>query len=147
MHGKSDGITADPVLGKVVATVNEDAHSSLYAITVPTGSLEHYAYNEPLPSKGGTDAISIYHGEILISASAPGTTGKAAPQAAYPAVYVATLNPGTAVATVRPLYYDESEALTVNGPDAGKFVHLALTDPDSNEVVPWSSPGSRATSC
>ena len=30
--GKCDGLTADPATGQVIATVNEDAHSSLYLI-------------------------------------------------------------------------------------------------------------------
>ena len=136
VRGHCDGLTADPALGIVIATVNEDANSSLFTITAGSGRLTHYAYNEPLPHKGGTDAISIYRGQILISASAPGTTGAPAPKPSYPAVYVTTLNLKTRIATVRPLFYDESPALALNGPDAGKVVHLALTDPDSNEVVP-----------
>jgi hypothetical protein len=138
--GKCDGLTADPPTGTVIATLNEDAHSSLDTITVATGRLQHYRYSEPLPHNGGTDAVSIYHGQILISASAPGTTGAAAPQPTYPAVYVTTLHPKTGIAQVRPLYYDGALATAVNGPDAGKLVRLGLTDPDSNEVVPWSSP-------
>ena len=138
--GKSDGLTADPALGTVIATVNEDANSSLYTIMVATGRVTHYRYSEALPHKGGTDAISIYRGEILISASAPGTTGAPAPKVSYPAVYVVTLNPKTAVAGMRPLFYDEWKARAVNGSDAGKIVHLALTDPDSSKVVPSSSP-------
>ena len=31
--GKTDGVTADPDTGTVIATVNEDANSSLYSIT------------------------------------------------------------------------------------------------------------------
>jgi hypothetical protein len=72
--GKCDGLTADPATGGVIATVNEDANSSLYTINPSSGEVVHYAYSEPLPSDGGTDAISIYHGTIMISASAPGTT-------------------------------------------------------------------------
>ncbi len=30
--GKTDGVTADPALGGVIATVNEDGNSALYAI-------------------------------------------------------------------------------------------------------------------
>jgi hypothetical protein len=59
--------------------VNEDANSSLYSIDPWTGQVTHYAYNKALPHHGGTDAISFYHGMMLISASAPGTTGAAAP--------------------------------------------------------------------
>jgi hypothetical protein len=78
VQGKTDGVTADPKTGEVIATVNEDASSSLYTIdpTAPAGAqVTHYGYNEPLPHFGGTDAISIYLGQILISASAPGATG------------------------------------------------------------------------
>ena len=140
VRGKCDGLTADPAIGKVVATLNEDAHSSLDAITVATGRVQNFRYSVPLAHKGGTDAISIYRGQILISASAPGTTGKPAPQPNYPAIYVTTLHPRTGVAQVRALYYDEALAKAVNGPQAGKFVRLGLTDPDSNEVVPSASP-------
>jgi hypothetical protein len=84
--GKCDGLTADPFTGQLIATVNEDANSSVYLIDPDGGSKPvHYHFNEPLPSKGGTDAISVDHGVILISASAPGTTGASAPQPAYPA--------------------------------------------------------------
>jgi hypothetical protein len=135
--GKCDGVTADPLNGQVVATVNEDAHSSVYLID-PGGKAVHYRYNEPLPSHGGTDAIEIYHGMILLSASAPGTTGSAAPQAKYPAVYRAVFDAKTHVATVHALFFDEALATVenVNSPARGTRVHLALTDPDSNEDVP-----------
>ncbi len=136
LHGKSDGLTTDPAIGGVIATVNEDAHSSLYVITASTGRAVHYAYNEPLPHKGGTDAIAIYQGRIFISASAPGTTGAAVPNAKYPAVYQVSLSPKKKLASVRPLYYDEAWAKQANGARAGATIRLALTDPDSNEVVP-----------
>jgi TusA-related sulfurtransferase len=135
--GKCDGVTADPASGKVIATVDEDAHSSVYLID-PTGAAVHYRYSAPLASKGGTDAIEVYRGMILISASAPGTTGAAAPQAAYPAVYRASFDAHAHVARLRPLFFDESVATDVNTNSAqrGQRVHLALTDPDSNEDVP-----------
>jgi hypothetical protein len=38
----------------------------------------------------------------MISASAPGSTGAAAPNPAYPALYAVTLNPAKHVAHVRP---------------------------------------------
>jgi hypothetical protein len=144
VRGKCDGLTADPWTGTVIATVNEDANSSLYAIhpKARRGSqVQHYAYNEPLPHKGGTDAISVYRGRLLISASAPGTTGAAAPNASYPAVYTVSLDARTHVATVRSLFGDEAKATVANsGTSAGKTVSLALTDPDSNEIVPWAAP-------
>jgi hypothetical protein len=137
--GKCDGLTADPYNGLAVATVNEDAHSSLYTIDPFSSRVAHYAYNKPLPHNGGTDAISFDNGLMLISASAPGTADAAAPEPYYPAVYVVTLNPANRVATVHALFYDESHATAANGSHAGHPVKLGLTDPDSNEVVPSSS--------
>jgi hypothetical protein len=140
LHGKCDGLSADPQAGLVIATVNEDAHSSLYTISPRAGAVTHYSYSGPLPHNGGTDAISDDRGQLLISASAPGTTGAAAPNAKYPAVYVVTLDAATRTANVSPLYYDEAPANQANGAKAGKVADLALTDPDSNEVVPWVAP-------
>ncbi|MBV9802347.1 MAG: hypothetical protein JO130_04130 [Solirubrobacterales bacterium] len=141
--GKCDGLTADPGTHRLIATVNEDLNSSLYEIDPQRSATPvHYAYNESLPSNGGTDAISIYHGEILISASAPGTTGAAAPQPTYPAVYRVALDDATHVATLEPLFYDEDSATVANRDRAqyGTQVSLALTDPDSNEDVPSYAP-------
>jgi hypothetical protein len=141
--GKVDGLTADPGAGLVIATVNEDANSSIYTIkpgAKPGHRVQHYTYSKnPLTHNGGTDAISIYRGHVLVSASAPGTVSgsPAAPNASYPAVYSVVFNSKNHVATVRPLFYDEAKATVANrGTSLGKRVSLALTDPDSNEVVP-----------
>jgi hypothetical protein len=134
--GKCDGLTANGAAGLVVATVNEDAHSSLYTIDPFTSQIVHYSYARPLPHRGGTDAISFYNGLMLISASAPGTTGAAAPNPSYPAVYVVTLNEPKHLARFRPLFFGESHATAANGPHRGQAVKLGLTDPDSSEVVP-----------
>lgn len=118
--GKTDGLTADPQTGLLIATVNEDANSSLYTIDPSGGQIQHYAYNGPLPHNGGTDAISVHHGQLLISASAPGTSGASAPQPSYPAVYSVQLDAATLVATVTPLFFDESTAMVANeGPIRG----------------------------
>jgi hypothetical protein len=142
--GKTDGVTADPWTHTVIATVNEDANSSLYAMTPgPGGGVQHYAYSEPLPHDGGTDAMSVVDGRLYISASAPGTTGTLpAPQPSFPAVYTVTLNPWTSIASVTPLFFDEDPAVVANvgTPQNGRTVQLALTDPDSNEVVPRDGP-------
>jgi len=138
IKGKVDGLTADPAKGVLIATVNEDANSSIYTIkpgaSTAAGQIVHYQYNKPLPSKGGTDAISVYHGFVLVSASAPGTTGKVT---GAPAVYVVTFNSKTRIATVNGTFSDDATAVVANsGAQHGKKVKLALTDPDSNEVVP-----------
>jgi hypothetical protein len=145
VRGKTDGVTADPGLG-VLATVNEDAHSALYLIRPgqpATSASTRYSYSEPLPHKGGTDAISVKDGQIFISASAPGTTGAAAPLPSYPAVYTVKLDVATKVAAVTPVFFDESSATVANKgtSDYGTSTKLALTDPDSSEIVP--SPGPR----
>ena len=43
-------------------------------------------------------------------------------------------------AAVAPFFADNATATGVNAPNVGKTVTLALTDPDSNGVVPSSSP-------
>jgi hypothetical protein len=148
LKGKCDGITADQPAGLLVATVNEDQHSSIYTIrpsAVPGEQVVHYRYepqhNGQLAHFGGTDAISFWHGLVLISASAPGTGGTAAPQPTYPAVYWATFNGRDRVATLHPLFYDEATARVANvGKTFAKKVTLKLTDPDSNELVPFDGP-------
>jgi hypothetical protein len=140
VRGKCDGLTADPLTGQVIATVNEDAHSSVYTINPVSGRVRHYHYSRPLPHQGGTDAISIYHGQVLVSASAPGTTGKAAPQPGYPAVYQVTFHPASRIAHIRPVFYDEAKATVANTHGLGTVVRLGLTDPDSNEIVPFYGP-------
>jgi hypothetical protein len=53
---------------------------------------------------------------------------------------VVTLDATTRAADVSPLYDDEAPAHQANGAKAGKVTDLALTDPDSSEVVPWAAP-------
>jgi hypothetical protein len=135
--GKIDGMGVDSASGQIFATVNEDSKSSLY--TISGGTVTHYTYTpSSLPHLGGTDAVAVANGKILITASAPGTSGKA--PASAPAVFVATLNAGANTAAVAPFFADNATATGVNAPNAGKKVTLALTDPDSNAVVPSSSP-------
>jgi hypothetical protein len=147
IRGHCDGLTADPALAGVLATVNEDANSSIFLIDPSAHSgnaVQHFFYNlSPLPHFGGTDAISIDDGEILISASAPGTSDGSppAPNPSYPAVYAVTLDARDDVAVVRPVFRDEAIATVANtGNSQGERVRLGLTDPDSNEIVPPSSP-------
>jgi len=145
IRGKCDGLTAYPARHLVIATVDEDANSSIYTITPGAragAQVVHYRYNrDPLPHNGGSDAISIYHGLVLISASAPGTAGPPAPQPNYPAVYSVSFDRASRVAAVTPVFYDEALARVANtdSADHGKVVRLGLTDPDSNEVVPHSA--------
>lgn len=133
LTGKCDGLTADPANHRLIATVNEDASSSLYTISPSMSAPTHYTYRPgPLPHGGGTDSISVVHGQILIAASAPSI-------AAGPAVYRARLAGHTA--TLTSVFTDTSSATTANlGASRGKKEKLALTDPDSTQVVPSVSP-------
>jgi hypothetical protein len=57
-----------------------------------------------------------------------------------PAVFAVTLNAGAKTASVAPFFADNATATGVNGSKTGQKVTLALTDPDSNAVVPPGSP-------
>jgi len=142
--GRTDGLVADPQVGGVVVTVNEDSNSSLFVIVPSAPSAQqvtHYVYGAPLTHGGGTDSLALVNGQLLISASNPGTATLSAPNATFPAVYVASLNPASKVASLTPLFYDEDAAVTANvGATRGDKVNLALTDPDSSTVVPRSAP-------
>jgi hypothetical protein len=137
LTGRCDGMTADPQHGRIIATINEDGNSSLAVIKpdAPSASqLALYAYSpNPPVHGGGTDAPHIYRGQIFISASNPSDTTQ-------PAVYRATLSGSTA--TLTSVFADDSSATVANTNDPmyGKPVTLGLTDPDSNNVVPRSSP-------
>jgi hypothetical protein len=137
LTGRCDGMSADPAHERIIATVNEDAHTSLYVIKPEADAgeqLTHYTYSpNPPVHGGGTDAPHIYNGQILISASAPGDV-------TAPALYRATLSGTTA--TLAPVFLDNSSAIVANtnDPAHGTTTTLALSDPDSNNVVPRSSP-------
>jgi len=137
LTGRVDGMTADAAHERIIATVNEDGATSLYTIrpdAPAVSQLVHYTYNPSAPVHGGgTDAPHVYRGQILISASNPSDTTQ-------PAVYRATLSGTTA--TLTPVLFDNASATVANtdSPQRGQQVALALSDPDSNSVVPGSSP-------
>jgi hypothetical protein len=140
--GQAAGLAANSSTGEIIVTVNPAANSSLYSLD--SGQVAHYAYSEALPSKGGTDEVAFYKNQLLVTASAPGTTGNAAPQASYPAVYSVTLNQTTHVATVKAYFYDEAAAKVANstgpGGPLGTNENLALTAPASIAVIPSLAP-------
>jgi hypothetical protein len=140
LTGKIDGLGADPGRGEIIATVNEDGNSSLY--TVKPGArhgagIRHYRYS-PAPDArstggvftgGGSDAVSVYQGAILLSASNPGAKNATA-------AFRAVLDSRKGVARLYPTFADNARATDAV---TGKKVKLALSDPDSNAVVPGSS--------
>ncbi len=135
LTGHADGMAVDPGHDRAIVTVNEDGLSSLFTIDLGSGTAAQYHYSpSSLPHGGGTDAVSIVQGQILISASAPTL-------AAGPAVFVAQLDASTMTATLTGLFADNAGATIANtGSTQGQATTLALTDPDSNEVVPSASP-------
>ena len=145
LAGRVDGLTADPTLRGVIATVNEDANSALFVVRPDapsvTGQVTKFSYDN-LTHGGGTDSIAVLDGRIFISASSPGTSTVSAPDASFPAVYAVKLDRTTLVAKMTPLFFDEDVATVANvgGSNFGSSTNLALTDPDSSEVVPATGP-------
>jgi hypothetical protein len=128
--GKVDGLTADPAHHRLLLTANEDGNSSFATLSPEAAQpLTTYTYSG-LTHGGGTDAITVRHGKIVVSASAP--TDSSGP-AAYSVALAGT------TATLTPLFLDNAAATIANGPNAGTTTTLALTDPDSNTTVPRSA--------
>jgi hypothetical protein len=141
LTGKIDGLGADNHSNQVIATVNEDGNSSIYTVR-PSGhhgaAVTHYTYS-PAPDSassggvftgGGTDAVSVWRGQIIVSASNP-TPANAT------AAFLVRLSRHGHIARLFPTFADNASATDAV---SGQSVTLALTDPDSNAVVPESSP-------
>lgn len=126
--GKVDGLTADPANGRVIATVNEDNNSAFNLIDASTGAVTHFTYdiNPSVSGNGGTDSIAVWNGEIYVSHSNPENTAQSAE-------YRVWLDHTTHVAHLVPLFWDNSVAQDVL---TGQPIALALTDPDTNFVMP-----------
>ena len=137
--GRCDGLTADPSHHRLLASVNEDASSSLFVITPGGPTAVHYTYS-PDPeqtgsdgSNGGTDALSVGpDGTIYVAHSNPDAS--LPPPNNTAAVYTMTLSGTTAA--LRPLFGINDPATTLNPASASSSSGpLGLTDPDSNRYV------------
>ncbi len=162
LPGKVDGISGDG--NRLIATANEDGNSILYVVKpgAPTKrQVTQYTY-KPAPDSsgssavhagGGTDSIQIVKGQILVSASAPTHSGRAATFRVTLGTATSrkrttiktgsttktkTVNVVTHVATLSPTFLDNSHATDAL---TGNRVFLHLTDPDSNAMVPTSNIG------
>src|SRR5580700_5037397 len=130
--GKVDGLTADSGMDRLVATVNEDENSALYLVNIATGEVTKFHY-DPSPAEsdnGGTDSIAIWGGRIVLAHSNPNDTEEAT-------AYAVDLDRATGVAHLRALFFDDSTALDAL---THTTVTLALTDPDTNGVIPDAAP-------
>jgi hypothetical protein len=130
--GKSDGLSADQITGKLISTLNEDSHSSMAVIDPATGTVTYYTYspNPGVSGNGGTDSIAVIAGNLYLAHSNPNDVTQAA-------TYLATLNDTTHVATLAPVFYDNSIATSIS---KGTTVKLGLTDPDTNFAMPENTP-------
>lgn len=138
LTGKLEGLGANPKTGQIIATANEDGNSHLFTITVASHQITPYVY-QPDPASattggvftgGGTDGVSVLGGKIFVSASNP-----MAPNAT--ATFQVTLHPSTGIASLKATFADNASATDAV---SHSTVTLALTDPDSNAVVPSVSP-------
>jgi hypothetical protein len=129
--GKVDGLTADPALGRLIATVNEDSNSAFNLVNPATKAVTTYQYS-PDPAvagNGGTDSIAVRGRQIFVVHSNPNDTTQAAD-------YTVTLNNTTHTAVLTPVFFDNSPATDAV---TGQPVTLGLTDPDTNGFMPPES--------
>lgn len=130
--GKIDGLAADPANNRLLATVNEDLNSAFNVIDPATSTVTRYTYS-PTPvdgGNGGTDSIAVWDGEIFTAHSNPNDTLQAA-------TYEVKLDQSTLTAHLTPLFHDNSPAQDAA---SGANTKLALTDPDTNAVLPSAAP-------
>ena len=152
--GHVDGLAADP-RGIIVATINEDGNTSMVTIDARDRWAQPVSWTfSPEPDSahsggvftgGGTDGVQILpDGRLLVSASAP-NDGTGAPVPNATATFLVTLDPRTHIANLAPTFADDAQAtnaltgqtVTLGVPGA---MPQALTDPDSNALVPFYSP-------
>jgi hypothetical protein len=134
LPGHIDGLTADPDAHRLIATVNGAGEPALYTVTPGANPpTTHYTYSQqPFPHGGGTGAVALYRGHLLVSGAAPTTKDG-------PAVYRVTLRGTTA--DVSPVFSDNADALVANdGQQQDQHTTLDLTDPGPTGVVPKASP-------
>jgi hypothetical protein len=128
--GKVDGLTADRAHRRLIATVNEDLNSALDLIDPRTATVTGYTYS-PSPTvngNGGTDSIAVTEGHIYLAHSNPADTAQATE-------YAVTLRPHH-IAALRAVFFNNS---TAQNAVTGQPNTLALTDPDTNYVMPRAS--------
>jgi len=149
VKGKMDGIGADPLHHRVIATLNEDANSHLVTVDPSAPAVQqvvNYTYSpDPrgtsapaaLRTGGGTDSVTVDStGHVLVTGSHAGTTTGTA-------TFKVALTPpssagGTGTAALSPTFLDNATA--TNGTTGSGTVKLALGDVDSAAIVPSSSP-------
>jgi hypothetical protein len=132
LTGHVDGFTADPSHDALLVTANEDANAVLYVVFPASSKVVKFNFTPGLETSGngGADSLALWHGGIYLSHSNPNDTAEAA-------TFLVTLDWYAHAARVSPVYWDDSHARFLPANTTG---HLALTDPDTNYVMPAASP-------
>jgi hypothetical protein len=108
LTGRCDGLSADPKAHQLLATVNEDANSSLDVIrptAAPPDQIRPLAYS-PDPasvSGGGADALTGLGGAIYVTASNPSST-------TAPAMFRLSIPRHGLTAFLKPVFADNAQA-------------------------------------
>jgi hypothetical protein len=126
--GKVDGLTADPELGRLIATVNEDNNSAINLVNPSIGNFTTFQYvpNPAYDSTGGSDSIAVVNDRVYIAHSNPFND-------TVPAVFEVTFDLSTFKAYLSALFFNNATATSATN---GTTVQLGLTDPDTNYVMP-----------
>ena len=136
--GRVEGLSADPMNNRLLATVNDQNNSSLYILTPGAPSpLTHYAY-QPSPAQpgrsgtqGGTASVAVGpNGALYVAHSNPANV-----QAPNNPAAVYRLGFSGSSATITGLFGVNDPARIVNPSVAGRPFTLGLTDPDSNRFI------------
>ncbi len=127
LPGRIDGMRFNPYDGKMWATVNEDANSSLFTIDLTSWAVKHYSFSSATHG-GGYDDLAFANGKAFIAASNP--TLNSSGINTHPALVSVVLDGGVAV--VKPVLMGNASAFDLR---TGKRVTLNLTDPDSMTVA------------
>jgi hypothetical protein len=148
IKNKIDGLGADPLTHKLIATLDEDANSRLVTISPSAPAAQqvtNYTYSpDPrgastplaLRTGGGTDTVTVDSaGHILIAAS---HAGQITGTATFKVVLTPPSSPGgTGTAALSPTFLDDATATNAK---TGASIPMALGDVDSATIVPPSSP-------
>ena len=132
VKGHVDGLSADPALGKLLVTSNEDANSTFNVVDPLTSTVTTFQYSpDPIKSgNGGTDSVAVLNGHIYVAHSNPNDV-------TVPAMYEVNLDYTSLTAYILPVFYCNS---TATNSFTGALTHLGLTDPDTNLVLPNATP-------
>jgi len=128
LPGRCDGLTADPANNRILATVNEDGNTSFFVLRVGAAPLLLTIVDPSGTITGGLDSITVQGSNYYVSTSNPGS-GTASVLAKVAIDEVAK------TATFSSFVNANATSTDIVAGGSGAF-NPALSDPDSNGVVP-----------